>query len=232
MHSRYIGAAFTLLLPRMVVQEASASTTVARPQVSSSCFISSLSLSRGGDNSGGAAVDDTVITPRGPNNFHNFGPASSRDSTLFTCERPGGDPDNGKIPTSAVVDWAQFMRKQGIEEVLVLLDDDELECYEEPGLLKLYENNGFGVQRTPMNEVGAAKRAMATIDKCYANDKKIVAHCTHGQGRAGRVAAAWLTYKYNLSVEDATKETLAMASIKEVTRMGSPSKLKAWLDNV
>lgn len=124
------------------------------------------------------------------------------------------------------------MKQQGIDEILVLLEDSELECYEEPGLLKLYEKLGFPVHRISMNEVGAARRAMGTIDKCYADDKKIVAHCTHGQGRAGRVAAGWLTYHYGLSAEDATKETLTIASMKGITRMGSPSKLKAWLENV
>jgi hypothetical protein len=176
--------------------------------------------------------DDTIITPRDSSTIHNFGPASSRDTTLFTCERPGGDPESGSIPASAIEDWADFMREKGIDQVLVLLDDNELECYEDPGLLELYQNFGFTVHRNPMGEAGASTRAMDTISACLTNGKKIVAHCTHGQGRAGRVAAAWLTHKYDLSLEEATEEALATASRLGVTRLGSPTKLKTWLENL
>jgi hypothetical protein len=124
------------------------------------------------------------------------------------------------------------MRQKGIDQVLILLDDNELECYEDPGLLELYEKYGFTVHRNPMGEMGASTRAMETIRNCQTNGKKVVAHCTHGQGRAGRVAAAWLAHKYDLSPEEATKEALATASNLGVTRLGSPTKLKTWLENV
>jgi len=138
-------------------------------------------------------ADDTIITPRDPNTLYNFGPASSRDTVLFTCERPGGEPESGKIPASAIEGWAEFMRKQGIDEVLVLLDDNELEAYEDPGLVETYKKCALTAHRNPKGEVGASTRAMAKVSNCQADGKKIVAHCTHGQGRAGRVAAAWLT---------------------------------------
>jgi hypothetical protein len=132
-----------------------------------------------------------------------------------------------------------------ITEVLVLLDDNELECYEEPGLVALYEQYGFTVHRVPMGDPDAPARVLALLSSCHEDhpdhddDNKnathhrsrirIVAHCTHGQGRAGRVAAAWLTHQYGLSPEDATAEVLNTALQMGITRMGSPSKLKAWL---
>jgi hypothetical protein len=121
------------------------------------------------------------------------------------------------------------MRSQGIEEVLVLLDDNELSCYDEPGLLRIYEEFGFQAYRNPMNEPGSSTSAIARIRKCHESNRKIVAHCTHGQGRAGRLAAAWLVYQYGLSVEDATQEAIDAALKTGVTRMDSPSKLQAWL---
>ncbi len=228
MNPKNLGAAFVSCLPKMILKESSTLTS-SRPQAS--IWLRSV-VSESHNHHATSDIDDTIITPHDRNTLHNFGPASSRDFTLYTCERPGGDPENGSIPVSAVEEWAHFMRVQGINEVLVLLDDIELACYQQPGLLNLYEKFGFRVHRNPMNEAGASTRAMATISDCHANNKKIVTHCTHGQGRAGRVAAAWLVHQYGLSAEDATKEALDMAIMKGVTRMGSPSKLKAWLENV
>ena len=202
--------------------------------------------------------DDTIITPRDPTTLFNFGPASSRDNIVFTCERPGGDlvhadsdPTNTSttstiIPSQAVKEWAQFMKNEDnrINDVLVLLDDSELECYEEPGLVALYEQYGFTVHRVPMGDPDAPARVLALLSSCQNDDddnnngrndtktthqRKIVVHCTHGQGRAGRVAAAWLTHQYGLSPEDATTEVLNTALQMGITRMGSPSKLRAWL---
>jgi protein-tyrosine phosphatase len=203
--------------------------------------------------------DDTIITPRDPTTLFNFGPASSRDNIVFTCERPGGDlvhadsdPTSTSttstiIPSQAVKEWAQFMKNEDnrINEVLVLLDDNELECYEEPGLVALYEQYGFTVHRVPMGDPDAPARVLALLSSCQEDDddidnigrndtktthqRKIVVHCTHGQGRAGRVAAAWLTHQYGLSPEDATTEVLNTALQMGITRMGSPSKLRAWL---
>lgn len=233
---------FLLTIPKMLLlsmaSKVSSAFSLGRGFTTSSSFSSRFVTSRSYRTSVSAtaaptstAGDDTIITPRDPKTLHNFGTASSRDTTLFTCERPGGDPESGSIPASAVKDWADFMRQQGIDQVLVLLDDNELECYEEPGLLELYEKYGFTVHRNPMGDVGASTRAMQTIDKCQKKGKRVVAHCTHGQGRAGRVAAAWLTHKYALSPEEATKEALATASKSGVTRLGSPTKLNAWLEN-
>jgi protein-tyrosine phosphatase len=178
-----------------------------------------------------AADDDTttIITPRDPDTLHNFGPASSRDAVIFTCERPGGEPA-GKIPESATKEWVEFMREKGIGRVLVLLDDNELECYEDPGLMKIYEKAGFDARRVPMGELGASKRALNAVSESESDGTKIVAHCTHGQGRAGRVAAGWLAAKYDLSPEDATLEALESARKHGVTRLGSPKKLKNWLE--
>mmetsp|Transcript_1546 Transcript_1546/g.2358 ORF Transcript_1546/g.2358 Transcript_1546/m.2358 type:complete len:225 (+) Transcript_1546:164-838(+) len=176
--------------------------------------------------------DDTIITPRDPEIPFNFGPASTRDETLFTAERPGGDEDSSiALSKRDVTEWTDSMRRRGIENVLVLLDDNELEAYEDPGLFQMYKNAGFQVFHAPMGEVGAYQRSMSIVSKCQEDGIKIVTHCTHGQGRAGRVAAGWLATKYNLSPEKATEEVLDMARQKGVTRLGSPSKLKKWMEN-
>merc|ERR1719254_298879 len=69
-----------------------------------------------------------VVTKRAAHCIHNFGPASTRDETLFTSERPGGDPDeDGEIKDTTVVEWINFMKGREITDVLLLLDDNELE---------------------------------------------------------------------------------------------------------
>lgn len=181
------------------------------------------------------AEDDVIITPRNPATLLNFGPASARDTVLYTAERPGGDPPLGadgiasRISNEVVQEWIRFVKAQGIQHVLVLLEDIELDVYEAPGLLKLYEAAGLTYHRTLMGETGASNKAMAIIRTVQASNEKILAHCTHGMGRSGRVAAGWLATQYGLSAEQATTEALAAAKERGVERMGSPKQLQAWL---
>lgn len=183
--------------------------------------------------------NDVIITDRSPNTLYNFGPASPKDETLFTCERPGGDPasqsnnnlQNVRIPTEAVKDWIKFMKSRQITHVVVLLDDNELECYESPGLLDLYKQEGLNVHRAPMAESGAWKQVFDIVSQVESVGGKAVAHCTHGMGRSGRVAAGWLVMKYGLSPEEATRIAIETARSHGMERMGNVAALKKWLPN-
>eukprot|EP00521_Asterionellopsis_glacialis_P001112 CAMPEP_0195247220 /NCGR_PEP_ID=MMETSP0706-20130129/843_1 /TAXON_ID=33640 /ORGANISM="Asterionellopsis glacialis, Strain CCMP134" /LENGTH=198 /DNA_ID=CAMNT_0040298695 /DNA_START=21 /DNA_END=614 /DNA_ORIENTATION=- len=179
---------------------------------------------------------DVIITDRSPNTPHNFGPASSKDETLFTCERPGGDPavhsnhnlQDVKIPTSSVEMWIGFMKSRGIKHIVILLDDNELECYESPGLLEFYTRAGFYIHRTRMAEAGAAKSFFDIISQVESKGEKAVAHCTHGMGRSGRVAAGWLVMKFGISPEEATRIAIGTARNHGMERMGNVSALEKW----
>ena len=174
-----------------------------------------------------------IITSRKPETLFNFGPASYRDSIVYTCERPGGDPEgDSKIPVSSVEEWIVFMKRQGIQRVMVLLDENELEVYEQPpGLLQLYRDHGLQVHMNPMGFVGSAQHAEQLLNDAVAAEEKIVAHCTHGMGRSGRVAAGWLVMKYGLPPQEASVEAIETAIQYGVERMGNPTKLQAWLDH-
>lgn len=181
-----------------------------------------------------AEQKNTTTTTRDPNTLHNFGPASHRDSVLFTSERPGGDPQSGVavISASTVQEWIDFMKGKGITDVLVLLDNNELEIYESPGLLAIYEKEGLTAHRAPMGEAGACERVMRIIRNVQKKSQgKIVAHCTHGMGRSGRVAAGWLAKEYGLSPIEATDEAMALAREKGMERLGAPHLLEKWLLN-
>uniref|UniRef100_A0A7S3L959 protein-tyrosine-phosphatase n=1 Tax=Amphora coffeiformis TaxID=265554 RepID=A0A7S3L959_9STRA len=181
-----------------------------------------------------ASYDGTthVETQRRPETFYNFGPASSRDEIVFTCERPGADPEGGgKIPTTAVVqEWATFMKSKGIQRVLVLLSDGELGDYEEPGLLQCYTDLGFQVYRNPMGVEGSAPNAAKLLKEAERANEKVVAHCTHGKGRSGRVAAGWLIMRYGLSPQEATREAVQTAVQFGMERMGDAKLLEEWLN--
>jgi len=130
----------------------------------------------------------------------NYGPASGRDAIVHTCERPGADDafnrPNG-IPPAAVQEWVQFMRDKGVTRVLTLLDDNELAFFATP-LFETYAAEGFVWSHVPMGSPDAKQRVMDALKAAEAADEKIVAHCTHGMGRSGRVSAAWLAVRYGV----------------------------------
>ncbi|KAL7560501.1 hypothetical protein ACA910_020614 [Epithemia clementina (nom. ined.)] len=179
--------------------------------------------------------DKIVATPAFPEeNPHNFGPASARDATMFTCERPGGDPaDQGsKIPTQRVVDqWVQFMSspERQIQHVIILLSDRELEAYEPPGLIAAYQAAGITVHHIPMSVQDSYQSIMETIDEIESKHERVVAHCARGIERSGRVAAGWIVHKYGLSPEQATEESLEAARQHKVERVGAAGRLKEWI---
>ena len=76
-----------------------------------------------------------------------------------------------------------------IRHVVILLRDAELEAYEDPGLIAAYEAAGIVVHHIPFASDDSYKRIMTVIDEIESKGERVVAHCTHGMGRSGRVAA-------------------------------------------
>jgi len=124
----------------------------------------------------------------------NFGAASSRDEILFTAERPGNPATKtGLADMDQVHEWISFMtHEQGIRNVIALLDENEFSAYGEPGLLQLYEEAGLRCLVQPMRGENACKNIIDFVRQAEAANEKVVAHCTGGIGRAGRIAACWL----------------------------------------
>jgi len=173
--------------------------------------------------------DDIVVSPKTSLPF-NFGQASTRDQIIYTCERPGGDlPNVSKIKPEPCKNHIEFLRENGIAIVLILLDDNEMDHYEEPGLLKMYEEAGIRWHRQPMGNEKAATNIMKLLQDCKEQDEKVVVHCTHGMGRSGRVAAGWLVTFYGLSPEAATQEVMEYAEKHGIQRLGSVRQLVNWL---
>ena len=176
--------------------------------------------------------EEVVITPAAGAEY-NFGPASARDNDVFTCERPGGDPVGGKkIATATVVPaWIRFIQQEhGIKHVVVLLEPDELDVYEEPGLMQAYRAGGMTVHHIPHSSKRAAEKVWRVQKEVELSNEKVTIHCTHGMGRSGRSAALWLVKRYNLAVPEAVDEALDAARQHGVERMGAPRQLQEWLN--
>ena len=191
----------------------------------------------------------TSATDKKSSQAFNFGPVSERDEWLYTCERAGNKAlqQRGHVGHHALRSemqaWKSYVIDQeGVTHVLVLLDDNELQEYynnkptenhpEEaaPNLLEFLHQQTVLVQ--PMREPGAAARIWEFVDKAIAEEgcpTKLVAHCTGGVGRAGRVAAGWLVHQYGLTPEEATAETLRVAKQHGVNRKGDVAMLREWL---
>lgn len=179
----------------------------------------------------------TRRTPGSEDTPFNFGPASSRDSILFTAARPGNPKDDKweQIPDSKVWEWIEYMKtEKKITHVLVLLDDNELESYLPSGLENLYHQAGLKCTIQPMKAPDAAQKIFALLDQQQESNhhekNRVVAHCTGGVGRSGRVAAGWLVHKYGLSPLEATEEVMRQAIECGVKRKGDVEMLTKWLD--
>lgn len=174
---------------------------------------------------------EPIFTPKTDTPF-NFGPSAARDEILYTAERPGNPiiSDDTKASAETVNEWIDFIKEKGIKHVLVLLDDNEFDTYEDPGLLELYKAGGLEYHHTPLGAEGAYENTVKILKQVEADGEKAVTHCTGGTGRAGRVAAAWLANRYELSPEEATKEAVDAAIEGGVHRLGNVEKLSKWMN--
>jgi protein tyrosine/serine phosphatase len=179
------------------------------------------------------ALSDFAATTTRRSPLYNFGPASQRDTVLFSAERPGNPPGKtDPIPDERVVEWIQFMqeKEQNIHTVVALLDDNELVNYKPTGLLTLYRKYGLKCQVQSMNDPRAAHNLFRLFEQAETAQQRVVTHCTGGIGRCGRVAGAWLMHRYQLTPEQASQETLQCARHVGMIRACDPVQLKQWLD--
>lgn len=186
------------------------------------CFLALLTF--------GANAFSTLPVPTENAAVYNFGPASNRDTVLFTAERPGHTEDkSATISDDSVREWIAFMRSQSIDHVLSLLDDNELAAYEPSGLVELYRRGGLQCTVQPMRDPMACENILSLLSAAEASGQRVVSHCTGGIGRCGRVAAGWLVHRYGLTPEEATAEVLATAEQVNMVRAGDAKLLAEWL---
>lgn len=170
---------------------------------------------------------EPIVTPRDPKALHNFGPIACKEKTLYTAERPG-HPGKDGVPTRIVEDWVQFIKSKGINNVLIIMDDDEFGVYE-VDLKDFYQQSGLKVYHIPFSAPDSYERSMELIQSLDKQGEKVVSHCTGGKGRCGRVACAWLCKKWHMSPLEASQEFIDQAINNGLYRLGDVQKLQAWI---
>jgi protein tyrosine phosphatase (PTP) superfamily phosphohydrolase (DUF442 family) len=167
-----------------------------------------------------------VTTVRDPCAPHNFGCISYREKTLHTAERPGHYIQ--KFHSSIIEDWVQHVKNKGIHHVLIIMDDNEFDVYD-VDLKEFYSQAGLIVHYIPFNSNNSYDKIMTLLNELDTRGEKVVAHCSGGKGRCGRVACAWLCKKWCLTPLEASQEFIDQAVENGLYRLGDVEKLKKWI---
>lgn len=144
-----------------------------------------------------------------------FNPAARAEKLVYGSERPGYP--EGSVGHDLVVDWIQFMKDKGINRVCCLLEEAQLDMFDED-LLEIYRQK-FGHDNlcwAPVKDFHLSDVSNLTeviLPFLMATDfrqERVVVHCAGGLGRTGHVLAAWLVHGRRYGVEQALAEVKNM----------------------
>jgi atypical dual specificity phosphatase len=136
---------------------------------------------------------------------YNLATGSPLDRIAHGAERPGfGSPDTSDAPLEA---WLGFMSRQGIREVVCLLDEGQVALHG-AALLDRYRREFLRVTHIPLRDHGvpsplSLEEAIDALRRAEAGAAPAVVHCAAGIGRTGVVLAGWLRARHGLRVEPA-----------------------------
>lgn len=129
----------------------------------------------------------------------NFGPAWSGEQTVYGARTPDRS-------VNSIIEWANFMRSQGVPRVCCLLDHGQLADFQVD--LEAEYKKLFGADRVLMEPVAdhhlCSRQALRDnilpfLRTADTGGERVVVHCWGGHGRTGHVLAAWLVAARGLS---------------------------------
>jgi len=112
------------------------------------------------------------------------------------------------------------LKIQGIQVIIPLLTQDEMEKYGVPDLIEKYLKANFEVKQLPINDQKTPNREeinniIKYIKQKFLEGKKVLLHCVGGLGRSGLLAACYLKNE-SLSTEDAINAVREVRSSRAI----------------
>jgi protein-tyrosine phosphatase len=173
---------------------------------------------------------------------YNFAPAAPEEENVFGSERPAARTHD--VTDEMVQEWLDFMQAQGIQRVVNLLDDKQMQ-YFESDLMEAYRRT-FGAGRAiwvPVTNFTLIDYELLTstifpfLAQAEALGEKVVVHCAGGIGRTGHVLAAWMVHRHGLTPADALQAVCATDAYRNPAEsvdvgMATMQDLHALLDQV
>jgi protein-tyrosine phosphatase len=169
-------------------------------------------------------------------NTLNFTLAARDEVMVFGASRPGY-PARTIILDYVVNGWMDFMEAHGIKAVCCLLDQEQLEFYQN-ALLTSYRKR-FGSEKvcsapikdyTLADETILITKILPFLSASVERGEKVVVHCSAGMGRTGHVLAAWLVYSRGLSNQEALEAVCSSGARRNPCEASGKNTLDSLLD--
>jgi protein-tyrosine phosphatase len=132
---------------------------------------------------------------------------------VFGAERPGYLYQK---TVDAVPQWIAFMKSRGIQRVLCLLPQKQLDDFA-PDLLSRYQGSFSLVGHVPLQDFSVPTdeslwNGVLFLREAEKAGEPVVVHCNAGTNRTGLMLSAWLVTRHKLSPDDAVQLVKAHAA--------------------
>jgi protein-tyrosine phosphatase len=116
-----------------------------------------------------------------------------------------------------------MMKYMGMDHVICLLEEKELEHFYPSGLIDRNRHFFSSYSVLPVEDMSVpsketTSRIFSIIQDADKNNQTVLVHCNHGYGRTGLIQAGWLCLNYGMEPEE------AVALVKEYAKRNGCSR--------